>query len=144
MLKHGRAGVPMEVMGLMLGEFIDDYTVQVIDVFAMPQSGTTVTVESVDHVFQQKMVEMLKPCIDEGFVIQEREVNTNASWIMNDVLNIYLLRSHWISLASEEQQPALAKISVFAMRRKFSKRRCYHTSQWQKVLKAKRHFSLAT
>ncbi|KAH8830477.1 JAB1/Mov34/MPN/PAD-1 ubiquitin protease-domain-containing protein [Flagelloscypha sp. PMI_526] len=60
MLKHGRAGVPMEVMGLMLGEFIDDYTVQVIDVFAMPQSGTTVTVESVDHVFQTKMVEMLK------------------------------------------------------------------------------------
>jgi 26S proteasome regulatory subunit N11 len=60
MLKHGRAGVPMEVMGLMLGEFVDDYTVQVIDVFAMPQSGTTVTVESVDHVFQTKMMEMLK------------------------------------------------------------------------------------
>ncbi|KAK2466119.1 hypothetical protein APHAL10511_001761 [Amanita phalloides] len=60
MLKHGRAGVPMEVMGLMLGEFVDEYTVQVIDVFAMPQSGTTVTVESVDHVFQQKMVDMLK------------------------------------------------------------------------------------
>ncbi|CAE6434418.1 unnamed protein product [Rhizoctonia solani] len=60
MLKHGRAGVPMEVMGLMLGEFIDDYTVQVIDVFAMPQSGTSVTVESVDHVFQTRMVEMLK------------------------------------------------------------------------------------
>ncbi|ELU45946.1 multidrug resistance protein [Rhizoctonia solani AG-1 IA] len=60
MLKHGRAGVPMEVMGLMLGEFVDDYTVQVIDVFAMPQSGTSVTVESVDHVFQTKMVEMLK------------------------------------------------------------------------------------
>ena len=36
----GRAGVPMEVMGLMLGEFVDDYTVRVIDVFAMPQSGT--------------------------------------------------------------------------------------------------------
>ena len=28
----------MEVMGLMLGEFVDDYTVN--DVFAMPQSGT--------------------------------------------------------------------------------------------------------
>lgn len=60
MLKHGRAGVPMEVMGLMLGEFVDEYTVQVVDVFAMPQSGTTVTVESVDHVFQMKMVDMLK------------------------------------------------------------------------------------
>lgn len=33
----GRAGVPMEVMGLMLGEFVDDYTVKVVDVFAMPQ-----------------------------------------------------------------------------------------------------------
>jgi len=29
MLKHGRAGVPMEVMGLMLGTFVDEYTVQV-------------------------------------------------------------------------------------------------------------------
>lgn len=45
MLKHGRAGVPMEVMGLMLGEFVDDYTVRVIDVFAMPQTGT-VKIES--------------------------------------------------------------------------------------------------
>lgn len=34
-----QAGVPMEVMGLMLGEFIDDYTVRVVDVFSMPQSG---------------------------------------------------------------------------------------------------------
>merc|ERR1712125_48461 len=60
MLKHGRAGVPMEVMGLMLGEFVDDFTVRVIDVFAMPQSGTGVSVEAVDHVFQTKMLEMLK------------------------------------------------------------------------------------
>ena len=27
----------MEVMGLMLGQFVDDYTVKVVDVFAMPQ-----------------------------------------------------------------------------------------------------------
>lgn len=60
MLKHGRAGVPMEVMGLMLGEFVDDYTVQVVDVFAMPQSGTGVSVEAVDPVFQTKMLEQLK------------------------------------------------------------------------------------
>lgn len=44
----------------MLGEFVDDYKVDVIDVFAMPQSGTTVSVESVDHVFQTRMMEMLK------------------------------------------------------------------------------------
>jgi hypothetical protein len=33
----------MEVMGLMLGEFVDEYTVRVIDVFAMPQSGNRVS-----------------------------------------------------------------------------------------------------
>lgn len=56
----GRAGVPMEVMGLMLGQFVDDYTVNCIDVFAMPQSGTGVSVEAVDPVFQTKMLDMLK------------------------------------------------------------------------------------
>eukprot|EP01017_Pseudomicrothorax_dubius_P013990 TRINITY_DN163_c0_g1_i5.p1 TRINITY_DN163_c0_g1~~TRINITY_DN163_c0_g1_i5.p1 ORF type:complete len:260 (-),score=84.01 TRINITY_DN163_c0_g1_i5:117-896(-) len=50
----------MEVMGLMLGDFVDDYTVKVVDVFAMPQSGTGVSVEAVDPVFQSNMMEMLK------------------------------------------------------------------------------------
>jgi 26S proteasome regulatory subunit N11 len=59
MLKHGRAGVPMEVMGLMLGQFVDDYTINCVDVFAMPQSGTTVSVEAVDPVFQMNMLTML-------------------------------------------------------------------------------------
>ena len=49
-------------MGLMLGEFVDDYTVKVVDVFAMPQSGTGVSVEAVDPVFQTKMLDMLKQC----------------------------------------------------------------------------------
>lgn len=44
----------------MLGEFVDEFTVHVIDVFAMPQSGTGVSVEAVDDVFQTRMMEMLK------------------------------------------------------------------------------------
>jgi 26S proteasome regulatory subunit N11 len=60
MLKHGRAGVPLEVMGLLLGELVDDYTIKVVDVFAMPQSGTGVSVESIDEAFQINMTEMLK------------------------------------------------------------------------------------
>ena len=35
------------------------YTVRVVDVFAMPQSGTTVSVEAVDPVFQAEMASML-------------------------------------------------------------------------------------
>jgi 26S proteasome regulatory subunit N11 len=34
--KKGRAGVPFEVMGVLLGEFLDDYTVVVVDVYSMP------------------------------------------------------------------------------------------------------------
>ena len=59
MLKHGRAGVPLEVMGIMLGEFLDDYTITVVDVFAMPQSGTGVSVEAVDPAYQQQMLDKL-------------------------------------------------------------------------------------
>lgn len=60
MMKHGRAGIPLEVMGLMLGEFIDEYNIRVVDVFAMPQSATGVNVEAIDAVFQAKMMDILK------------------------------------------------------------------------------------
>uniref|UniRef100_A0A6P6Y7F4 26S proteasome non-ATPase regulatory subunit 14 homolog n=1 Tax=Dermatophagoides pteronyssinus TaxID=6956 RepID=A0A6P6Y7F4_DERPT len=59
MLRHGRAGIPMEVMGLMLGSFVDDYTIVVDDVFSMPQSGNTVSVEAIDHVYQTDMLDLL-------------------------------------------------------------------------------------
>ncbi|KAM0673365.1 26S proteasome non-ATPase regulatory subunit 14 [Gurleya vavrai] len=59
MLRHGRAGIPMEVMGLLLGNFVDEYTIQVVDVYAMPQTGTGVTVEAVDPVYQAQMTEAL-------------------------------------------------------------------------------------
>jgi 26S proteasome regulatory subunit N11 len=36
MLKHSRMGIPFEVMGLMIGEIHDDYTINVVDVFSMP------------------------------------------------------------------------------------------------------------
>jgi len=36
MMKHCKAGVPFEVMGIMLGEVVDEYTVECVDVFAMP------------------------------------------------------------------------------------------------------------
>ena len=73
----------MEVMGLMLGEFVDDYTVKVVDVFAMPQSGTGVSVEAVDPVFQTKMLDMLKQCGRSAAVLTASEsslVRLCTSW----------------------------------------------------------------
>ena len=60
MLKHCRSGIPFEVMGLMVGEIHDDYTINVVDVFSMPQTGTTISVESVDPVYQQQFMDMMK------------------------------------------------------------------------------------
>ena len=52
MLKHCKAGVPFEVMGMMLGEFVDEFTIVVVDTFSMPTLATTVSVESIDPVYQ--------------------------------------------------------------------------------------------
>ena len=60
MLKHGRARVPMEVMGLILGQFVDNYTIHCVNMFDMPQSGSSVSVEAVNPVLQTKMLDILK------------------------------------------------------------------------------------
>lgn len=60
MLRHGVAGRPLEVMGVMLGQIVDDYTVRVVDTFAMPQVGTSVTIEDVDPVFTKDTMDLLK------------------------------------------------------------------------------------
>lgn len=59
MLIHGRAGIPLEVMGIMVGEFIDEYTVRVVDVFTIPQTATGQSVEAVDDAYQATMMEKL-------------------------------------------------------------------------------------
>ena len=84
----------MEVMGLMLGEFIDDYTVRVVDVFAMPQSGTGVSVEAVDPVFQTKMLDMLK---QTGRWVVSREGVSAARAIVKSCIFILLLDLRWLS-----------------------------------------------
>lgn len=60
MLIHGRAGVPLEVMGLMIGEYVDEFTVRVVDVFSMPQTATGQSVEAVDPQYQSEMLEKLE------------------------------------------------------------------------------------
>ena len=91
----------MEVMGLMLGTFVDEYTTKVVDVFAMPQSGTGVSVEAVDPVYQAQMLEMLKQTDrDENAVgwyhshpgfgcwLSSVDINTHESFQQLDPRNI--------------------------------------------------------
>ena len=101
----------MEVMGLMLGEFVDDYTVKVVDVFAMPQSGTGVSVEAVDPVFQTKMLDMLKQC---G---RYAEVPTEASHSINSACHLHLLSKGllWQSARSADTANQLRMLAMQAV-----------------------------
>jgi hypothetical protein len=73
--------------------------VNCIDVFAMPQSGTSVTVEAVDPVFQHKMLEMLKQtgrlCVSEK---RTGDVKSHACPVAFIVLPPSHPVSHWKEL----------------------------------------------
>lgn len=121
MLKHGRAGVPLEVMGLMLGEFVDDYTVRVIDVFAMPQSGTGVSVEAVDPVFQTKMLDMLKMTGRHEMVVGWYHSHPGfGCWLsgvdMNTQLSFERLNQRAVAVVIDPIQSVRGKVVIDAFR----------------------------
>jgi 26S proteasome regulatory subunit N11 len=60
MLKHAKAGVPLEVIGVLLGRWIDDFQVEVYDVYATPQVSTCSSVETTDEAFQVTMDALAK------------------------------------------------------------------------------------
>lgn len=72
-----------------------------------------------------QMLEMLKPCIDDGFVIQDREVCSLANVVLVYVNSLF--RLHWISLAIVVLLLVSIVNVVFATPRRFCKRRCCHT-----------------
>lgn len=121
MLKHGRAGVPMEVMGLMLGEFVDDYTVNVVDVFAMPQSGTGVSVEAVDDVFQAKMMDMLKQTGRDQMVVGWYHSHPGfGCWLssvdVNTQKSFEQLNSRAVAVVVDPIQSVMGKVVIDAFR----------------------------
>ncbi|EAY13022.1 Clan MP, family M67, Poh1-like metallopeptidase [Trichomonas vaginalis G3] len=59
MLKNAQAGIPNEVYGLIVGRFIDDYTVSVVDVFPMPQNPTGGSAP-VEDPYRNQMCSLLK------------------------------------------------------------------------------------
>jgi 26S proteasome regulatory subunit N11 len=121
MLKHGRAGVPLEVMGLMLGEFVDDYTVKVVDVFAMPQSGTGVSVEAIDYVFQTKMLDMLKQTGRPEMVVGWYHSHPGfGCWLsgvdINTQQNFEQLNARAVSIVIDPIQSVKGKVVIDAFR----------------------------
>jgi DNA-directed RNA polymerase beta subunit len=90
-----------------------------------------------------QMLEMLKPCIDDGFVIQDREVSF-LSPISFDLLLFGPFRSLWTLLATVVQQRVSTVNTVSDTHRKSYKRRCCPTSPWPRDQSPRRPISSAT
>lgn len=60
MLKHAKQGIPLEVIGMLLGQKIDDFTIEIFDVFSTPQLATGVNVETTDESFQASYILLLE------------------------------------------------------------------------------------
>lgn len=72
-----------------------------------------------------QLLEMLKPCIDDGFVIQDREVRPLRNLFVSCLFCIRLLLT-----LLETVVPRLVSIerNVFAMHRRFFRKKCCPTS----------------
>ena len=89
-----------------------------------------------------QMLEMLKPCIDDGFVIQDREVSLPLPH--PNLLLFRLVRSLWTSLATVVRPRVSTVNTAFDMPRKSCKKRCCLTSRWPRGRNPRRPTSLAT
>lgn len=89
-----------------------------------------------------QMLEMLKPCIDDGFVIQDREVCMLLEYASFRIdLPFRLL---WISLVTEAPRLAFRVTAVYDTRRKSCRRRCCLTSRCRKGQSRRKRTSLDT
>lgn len=89
-----------------------------------------------------QMLEMLKPCIDDGFVIQDREV-----CLSRPLRAIYVdisCRSRWTSLVTVVRPRVSTASDVCGTRRRSSRRRCSLTSRWRKAPSRRRLTSSGT
>ena len=89
-----------------------------------------------------QMLEMLKPCIDDGFVIQDRDVCRSAV-LLSCMAKVYR-RSHWTLSEIVAPQQVSPESVVFGTRRRSFKRRCFRTYRCRKALNQRRPISLGT
>lgn len=88
MLKHSSSDKPKEIIGILLGNFIDDYTINVSDVFGTPQTGDNLTSEPFEDDFQIKMKELLSQTGHEESIVGWYQSHTGTGlWLSAVAVN---------------------------------------------------------
>jgi hypothetical protein len=73
-----------------------------------------------------QMLEMLKPCIDEGFAVQHREVSIAKETLGQQRLTL-IIRLRWILLAVVAIHQQSQETGAFDTHRRLYKKNYYHT-----------------
>ena len=121
MLKHSSSGIPLEVIGILLGRFIDDYTVSVVDVFHTPQTGNDLNGDNVEDDFQQKMKEnLMKTGRVEEIIGWYHSHPGTGIWLSNVDVNTQMRREksnqRSIAIVVDTVQSVRGRVSIGAFR----------------------------
>ena len=84
---------------------------RVIDVFAMPQSGTGVSVEAVDPVFQARMLDMLRQTGRPEMVVGWYHSHPGFGKFLNDSF-LAMLPSN----AKNSHESSITRVLLFSLR----------------------------
>jgi 26S proteasome regulatory subunit N11 len=108
-------------MGLLIGEIVDDYSIRVVDCFAMPQAGSSVSVEAVDPVYQQEFLALLTQTgRPENVVGWYHSHPSYGCWLsstdMNTAQSFETLQKRSVSVVVDPIQSVKGKVVIDAFR----------------------------
>ncbi|KAG8949294.1 multicatalytic endopeptidase [Tulasnella sp. 424] len=129
MLKHGRAGVPMEVMGLMLGSFVDEYTVQSFE--QLDPRSVAVVVDPIQSVKGKVVIDAFRLINPNSVVMgqEPRQTTSNIGHINKPSIQslIHGLNRHYYSIVVNYRKTQLEQAMLMNL----------HKRNWTEGLKLK-------
>ncbi|KAG9019539.1 multicatalytic endopeptidase [Tulasnella sp. 427] len=120
MLKHGRAGVPMEVMGLMLGSFVDDYTVQSFE--QLDPRSVAVVVDPIQSVKGKVVIDAFRLINPNSVVMgqEPRQTTSNIGHINKPSIQslIHGLNRHYYSIVVNYRKTQLEQAMLMNLHKR--------------------------
>uniref|UniRef100_A0A5S6QP06 MPN domain-containing protein n=1 Tax=Trichuris muris TaxID=70415 RepID=A0A5S6QP06_TRIMR len=120
-LQHASKGLPLEVMGLLLGSFEDKYTILVDDAIKIPQFGTKESVEETDPSYQVSVIDLLRKVGHKEQIVGWYHTHPGLGcWLsgddMNTQMNLELFCERAIAIVVDPLQETHDNVMIEAFR----------------------------